>query len=80
MISPARSVGPVVPLNNTDALRSPLSAELSADSESASLLPAGLAIVGQADRFALHSLNLRAHSSLNDERLLKGIHDARFGH
>jgi hypothetical protein len=57
-----------------------MSAVVSVDSESASLLPAGLAIVGPVDQYALHSPHLSAHSSLDDERFLKGIHDARFGH
>lgn len=31
-------------------------------------------------RYALHSPNLSVHSSSDDERLLKGIRDARLGH
>ena len=57
-----------------------MSAVVSADSESASLVPAGLAIVGPADRYALHSPNLKTRSSLDEKRFLKGIYDARFGH
>ena len=68
MISSVRPAELVVPLNNKDSLRILLPAELSEAIESASLLPAGLAIVGRADRCALQSLNMRARSSPNDER------------